>query len=452
MAGLEVRDHSAGDVVVRRDDPVDLVVRLDQHLSEDRACVRREPVGDELLRPLRQLPALEEGIQDVVVAALEPLRVLVGERAPELGDDRLRLALERGVDAGGLCPSDLVAVEGHVDGRGAAEHLAVVVDRLPARRSERLLDCRGGAVVQRGLDDHLGTGGEARLSLCFLLLWVVQRVRDRVGHAGRLQCLGDRRSVELHPPHGRLRVRQEDANLNVRLLLTGAAAGCGDGDRRNRGGPDQEQHRRPSENLLHFESPSVAWPTGDRAHRGKAQRSRIRGRTSSANRFRDVPFGARRWWRMATHHLPHPQLPHPDAGFDEHALQAVRRAGRRADAQALERAQLAALRADVLAHDEEPVHVLRERTKQPAPGPVAESVERRVRGAAGEVEPALAQLFEGFRDRKDELDRGVEPLLFEETELDRRDRGKIRRRDHVGDGDAKGHGVRDEPGYRFKGL
>ena len=74
---LQRRDDCAGDVVVRRDRRVDLVVRLDEHLREDRRCVGREPVGHELLRALRQLPALEERVQNGVVAALEPERVLV---------------------------------------------------------------------------------------------------------------------------------------------------------------------------------------------------------------------------------------------------------------------------------------------------------------------------------------------------------------------------------------
>src|SRR5262245_29587345 len=75
---LQDRHHGPGDVVVRRDRAVDLVPGLRQHLREDRACVRGKPVGNELLRALLQLAALEQRVQNGVVPALEPERVLVG--------------------------------------------------------------------------------------------------------------------------------------------------------------------------------------------------------------------------------------------------------------------------------------------------------------------------------------------------------------------------------------
>ena len=99
-----------------------------------------------------------------------------------------------------------------------------------------------------------------------------------------------------------------------------------------------------------------------------------------------------------------------DSGLDEHAPQAVRGAGRCADAKPLQGAQIAAPDAEVPAHDQEPVHVLRECAKQLATCPLAEGVERCVRGAADEVEPAVAQGFIGSRDRKKELDRRLQPL------------------------------------------
>src|SRR5437667_10394721 len=74
---LQGGDHGAGDVVVRRDGAVDLVVRLEQHLLEDRLRVRRQPEWHELLRSLRQRSALEERVQNRVVPALEPERVLI---------------------------------------------------------------------------------------------------------------------------------------------------------------------------------------------------------------------------------------------------------------------------------------------------------------------------------------------------------------------------------------
>src|SRR5579864_1826529 len=258
VAGLQVGDHGAGDVVVRRDGAVDLVVRLDEHLGEDRAGVRREPVGHELLRALGELAALEERVQDCVVTALEPERVLVRLAAPELGDDRLRLALERGEDAVRLRRPDGLAVERDVDGRGPAGDLTVVVDRLEALRGEELLDRCGRAVVERGLDDHLGARGEARLRLRLLLLRVVQRVRDHGRHACGLERLGEIGSVELHPADGRLRVRQQDANLDARLLRADARAGPRRHKRCN-GGQSQKQENRPAGNLLHCGSPSVTW-------------------------------------------------------------------------------------------------------------------------------------------------------------------------------------------------
>src|SRR5689334_5172630 len=91
---LQGSDHGARDAVVRSDGAVDLVARLQQHLLEDRLRVRRQPERHELLRALGQLAAREQRIQDRVVPALEPERVLIGRAAPELGDNGLRLALE----------------------------------------------------------------------------------------------------------------------------------------------------------------------------------------------------------------------------------------------------------------------------------------------------------------------------------------------------------------------
>src|SRR5436190_8578510 len=94
---LQGGDHGAGDAVVRGDGAVDLVVRRQQHLLEDGLGVRRQPERHELLRAFGQLAALEQRIQNRVVPALEPERVLISRAAPELGDNGLRLALE-GVD------------------------------------------------------------------------------------------------------------------------------------------------------------------------------------------------------------------------------------------------------------------------------------------------------------------------------------------------------------------
>ena len=99
--------------------------------------------------------------------------------------------------------------------------------------------------------------------------------------------------------------------------------------------------------------------------------------------------------------------------------------------------EVAALRAEVLAQHEEPVHVLREGGEQLAALPVPERVERRVRGARHEVEPPVAQFLVGPGDGKQQLDRRVEALLLEETQLDRGDRREVRWRDEVGNGDAE---------------
>ena len=71
------------------------------------------------------------------------------------------------------------------------------------------------------------------------------------------------------------------------------------------------------------------------------------------------------------------------------------------------------LRREISCSDQKPVHVLRERAQQLAALPVLERIQRRVRGAADEVEPALAQLLVGLGHRVEELERGVEALLPE---------------------------------------
>src|SRR5205814_6679144 len=98
-----------------------------------------------------QLLALEERVEHGVVAALEPERVLVRLTAPKLSDGAARLVgalrLHPGDDAARLRPSNRRAVERDVDGGGATEDQAVVVDRLAALGREQLLDRRRGAVV-----------------------------------------------------------------------------------------------------------------------------------------------------------------------------------------------------------------------------------------------------------------------------------------------------------------
>ena len=99
----------------------------------------------------------------------------LGDRAARVGP----LRLHRGDDAVGLGLADRHAVERDVHRGGAAGHLAVVVDRLAALRGEELLDRRGGAVVERGLDDDRRARGDTGLRLCLLLERVVEGVVDR---------------------------------------------------------------------------------------------------------------------------------------------------------------------------------------------------------------------------------------------------------------------------------
>src|SRR6185503_11653002 len=61
------------------------------------------------------------------------------------------------------------------------------------------------------------------------------------------------------------------------------------------------------------------------------------------------------------------------------------------------------------------------------------------RGAAHEIEPAFAQLLVGLGDGEKQLDGGVEAFLPEAAELHGCDRGEIRRRDEIRNGDAQAH-------------
>src|SRR5436190_17160876 len=196
---LQGSDHSAGDAVVRSDGAVDLVARRQQHLLEDGLRVRREPERHELLRAFRQLAALEQRVQNRVVPALEPERVLIGRAAPELGNNGLRLVLESVDDALGLGRADCLAVEADVDLGDAAHDLAVVVDRRAPCLRELLLDRNRRALGDVGDDGNLRVARQTRIRLRDHLLRIVQRVRDRVGHLRLLQGLGEVRCVELLP-------------------------------------------------------------------------------------------------------------------------------------------------------------------------------------------------------------------------------------------------------------
>src|SRR6476660_8579847 len=62
-----------------------------------------------------------------------------------------------------------------------------------------------------------------------------------------------------------------------------------------------------------------------------------------------------------------------------------------------------------------------------------------MRGAAHEVEPALAQLLVGLGDGEKKLDRGVDACLAEAAELHGGDRGEVRGRDEIRNRDAQAH-------------
>jgi hypothetical protein len=58
-----------------------------------------------------------------------------------------------------------------------------------------------------------------------------------------------------------------------------------------------------------------------------------------------------------------------------------------------------------------------------------------MRRAGYEIDPAVAHRAIGLVDREDQLQRDLEPLLFEEPEGDRRYRREIGIRDQVGNGE-----------------
>ena len=84
-----------------------------------------------------------------------------------------------------------MAVEGDVELADAADHLAVVVDRLRALGGGRLLDGDGGAGVELREDEHLGAVGQALVGLVALLLRVTLRVVDDEADARLLERRAD---------------------------------------------------------------------------------------------------------------------------------------------------------------------------------------------------------------------------------------------------------------------
>jgi len=108
-----------------------------------------------------------------------------------------------------------------------------------------------------------------------------------------------------------------------------------------------------------------------------------------------------------------------DAGGHQQPAQAGIDPWRGADGAAFDDAEIAALGADIGAHHQEPVHALGLGGDQL--GAFITGKRRRdcVRGAADEIDLAVAQCLVGLVDRVDQLERDIEPFGFEETELDR---------------------------------
>jgi hypothetical protein len=79
-----------------------------------------------------------------------------------------------------------------------------------------------------------------------------------------------------------------------------------------------------------------------------------------------------------------------------------------------------------------PRHALRLRAEELHALPFRKAGDEQVRGAADEVEAALAHCRKRGLDRHHQLERDVEPLAFEEAELDRCNRGEVGIRDQVG--------------------
>jgi hypothetical protein len=105
------------------------------------------------------------------------------------------------------------------------------------------------------------------------------------------------------------------------------------------------------------------------------------------------------------------------------------------DAGALDRADVPPGSAEIPVHHQEPVHALRLRADELDTLPLWKGRERRMRRSGDPVDRAVAQRRIGLVDRKDQLQLHIEPLLAEEAELDRRDGGEIRVRDHVRHGE-----------------
>ena len=168
---------------------------------------------------LYERAVLVERIEDRVVALLELLCVVVGGRPVELGHDRFlrvpAICLETGDDALPLQLADSDVVERDVVRRFAVEHEAVVIDRLGSACCSFSFDRSTNPRVEGVHEDHLCSVREALLALGLLRVLVSLCVEDAARHSGFPESRGEIGPIEEHVADRRLRVREQDADLDL---------------------------------------------------------------------------------------------------------------------------------------------------------------------------------------------------------------------------------------------
>jgi hypothetical protein len=80
----------------------------------------------------------------------------------------------------------------------------------------------------------------------------------------------------------------------------------------------------------------------------------------------------------------------------------------------------------IAADHQKPIGVLAASGKQFGALPFGEGKQRRMRRTDDEIEIAVAQRFEGFRNGKQQIDRSIKALLLKKTHLHGSDNGEIR--------------------------
>src|SRR4051794_14853981 len=190
LAGVERGDDRVGQAVVGREDAVDLVVLLLEHLLEDRQRLLVVPLGDGLVRALGVLARAVERVEHAVVAVGEQRRVVVGGRAVELGHGGLVRRAEALDEALALQLADRLVVERDVVVGAAAERQAVVVDDLRAARMGGVDDRRARPRIEVDEQDDLGAVGQRLVGLAALGGGIALRVDDGVRDAGLLERIG----------------------------------------------------------------------------------------------------------------------------------------------------------------------------------------------------------------------------------------------------------------------